>query len=143
MQVYKIFDPQTKYYLLVVSKIKDSEMVLEHEEHYYALNETEPIGKFFFTLRDDVEIEVSPMTPKQFIEMNDKSGAGYDMVKNDTKCMNVSNEFEQHIVVPKPRGRGKKDPAEPKQPKPKATPKPKGKKSAPINIQDNGRVDFN
>ena len=129
MQVYKIFDPQTKYYLLVVSKIKDSEMVLEHEEHYYALNETEPIGKFFFTLRDDVEIEVSPMTPKQFIEMNDKSGA--------------SNEFEQHIVVPKPRGRGKKDPAEPKQPKPKATPKPKGKKSAPINIQDNGRVDFN
>ena len=147
MQVYKMFEPESKFYLLIISKIKDPELLMEHEEHFYALNEDEPVGKYFFHLWDDVVCEPSTISAKQFLEITEKSGAGYDSVKSEIYCMNVSNEFEKHIVVPKPRWRGKKDPnappAEPKQPKPKATPKPKGKKSAPINIQDNGRVDFN
>jgi len=149
MFVYKIIDPTSQFYLLVLSHIKDTEMVLEHSEHYYALNETDPVAKFFFTIWDDVECESSQITPRQFLEINEKSGAGYDLVKNDTKCMNVSNEFEKNIVVPKPRGRAKKTPvaedpnAPPAEPKAKKAPKPKGKKSAPIEIKDNGKVDFN
>ena len=96
MFVYKIIDPTSQFYLLVLSHIKDTEMVLEHSEHFFALNETDPMARFLYTLWDDVEIEVSPITPRQFLEIQEKSGAGFDLVKSDTKCMNVSNEKKTH-----------------------------------------------
>jgi len=34
MFVYKIIDPTSQFYYLVMSHIKDTELLLEHEEHF-------------------------------------------------------------------------------------------------------------
>ena len=91
----------------------------------------------------DVEIVTAEnITARQYLDIVDKSGAGYDAIKSDVKCINVSDEYQKFIIEKKPRGRGKKavatNGAEPE----KAKPKPKagkGKgKSQPVDINPSG-----
>ena len=100
------------------------------------------MAKFLYDKWDDVEIAPAEnITARQYLDIVDKTGAGYDAIKSDVKCINVSDEYQRFIIEKKPRGRGKKavvtngEPVQAK-PKPKAG---KGKaKTQPVDINQNG-----
>ena len=144
MKVYSIKEPVNNFYIYQMSSLTDPELVLEHFEHGLSIEDSDPLAKYLYDKWDDVEIAPAEnLTARQYLDIVDKSGAGYEMVKNDPKCINVSDDYKKFIV--KPRGRGKKavvaDGDEPN-PKPKPKPKPKKQNSKPIDIQNGGSVDF-
>ena len=124
MNVYKFEEPTNNFYYLVLSHVKDPELALEHFEHWCGVNQDEPMSKYLFDKWDDIIITKTDITPRQFLEVNEKSGLFYDSIKNDTKCINISTEFEKFIIEKKKRG-AKKEPKEPKEPKPAKEPKQK------------------
>ena len=145
MKVYSIKEPVNNFYIYQMSSLTDPELVLEHFEHGLSIEDSDPLAKYLYDKWDDVEIAPAEnLTARQYLDVVDKSGAGYDLVKNDPKCINVSDDYKKFIVEKK-RGRGKKavvaDGDEPN-PKPKSKPKPKKQTSKPIDIQNGGSVDF-
>ena len=144
MKVYSIKEPVNNFYIYQMSSLTDPELVLEHFEHGLSIEDSDPLAKYLYDKWDDVEIAPAEnLTARQYLDVVDKSGAGYDLVKNDPKCINVSDDYKKFIVEKKPRGRGKKAVvADGDDPKPKPTPKPKKQTSKPIDIQNGGSVDF-
>jgi len=144
MKVYSIKEPVNNFYIYQMSSLTDPELVLEHFEHGLSIEDSDPLAKYLYDKWDDVEIAPAEnLTARQYLDIVDKSGAGYDMVKNDPKCINVSDDYKKFIVEKKPRGRGKKAVvADGDDPKPKPKPKPKKQTSKPIDIQNGGSVDF-
>jgi len=144
MKVYSIKEPVNNFYIYQMSSLTDPELVLEHFEHGLSIEDSDPLAKYLYDKWDDVEIAPAEnLTARNYLDIVDKSGAGYDMVKNDPKCINVSDEYKKFIVEKKPRGRGKKAVvADGDEPKPKPKPKPKKQTSKPIDIQNGGSVDF-
>jgi len=143
MKVYSIKEPVNNFYIYQISNLTDPELVLEHFEHALSIEDNDPLAKYLYDKWDDIEISPAEnITARQYLDIVDKSGAGYDAVKSDTKCINVSDEYQKFIVEKKPRWRGKKavaaNGAEPE----KAKPKPKagkGKaKTQPVDINQNG-----
>jgi len=144
MKVYSIKEPVNGFYIYQMSSLTDPELVLEHFEHGLSIEDSDPLAKYLYDKWDDVEIAPAEnLTARQYLDIVDKSGAGYDLVKNDPKCINVSDDYKKFIVEKKPRGRGKKAVvADGDDPKPKSKPKPKKQTSKPIDIQNGGSVDF-
>ena len=144
MKVYSIKEPVNNFYIYQISNLTDPELVLEHFEHGLSIEDSDPLAKYLYDKWDDVEIAPAEnLTARQYLDVVDKSGAGYDLVKNDPKCINVSDDYKKFIVEKKPRGRGKKAVvADGDEPKPKPKPKPKKQTSKPIDIQNGGSVDF-
>ena len=144
MKVYSIKEPVNNFYIYQMSSLTDPELVLEHFEHGLSIEDSDPLAKYLYDKWDDVEIAPAEnLTARQYLDVVDKSGAGYDLVKNDPKCINVSDDYKKFIVEKKPRGRGKKAVvADGDEPKPKPKPKPKKQTSKPIDIQNGGSVDF-
>ena len=144
MKVYSIKEPVNGFYIYQMSSLTDPELVLEHFEHGLSIEDSDPLAKYLYDKWDDVEIAPAEnLTARQYLDIVDKSGAGYDLVKNDPKCINVSDDYKKFIVEKKPRGRGKKAVvADGDEPKPKSKPKPKKQTSKPIDIQNGGSVDF-
>ena len=145
MYVYKIVENIDNYYSLVLTNVKTDEVALEQYEHTCATHPEDAISKFMFERWDDATIEKTTITPRQFLELHEKSGAFYESLKNDTKCMNVSNAFEALIVEKKKRG-AKKEPKEKieKPVKEKKPPKPKATKKScgVIKIEDGQVLNF-
>ena len=141
MKVYSIKEPVNGFYIYQISNLTDPELVLEHFEHGLS---SDPLAKYLYDKWDDVEIAPAEnLTARQYLDVVDKSGAGYDLLKNDLKCINLSDEYKKFIVEKKPRGRGKKAVvADGDEPKPKPKPKPKKQTSKPIDIQNGSSVDF-
>ena len=144
MKVYSIKEPVNNFYIYQMSSLTDPELVLEHFEHGLSIEDSDPLAKYLYDKWDDVEIAPAEnLTARQYLDVVDKSGAGYDLVKNDPKCINVSDDYKKFIVEKKPRGRGKKAVvADGDDPKPKPKPKPKKQTSKPMDIQNGGSVDF-
>ena len=144
MKCYKITEPVNGFYIYQLSGLTDPELVLEHYEHGLSIEDDDPLAKYLFDKWDLVDITPAEnLTARQYLEIIDKSGASYDLIKNDLKCINVSDEYKKFIVEKKPRGRGKKAVvADGDEPKPKPKPKPKKQTSKPIDIQNGGSVDF-
>ena len=144
MKVYSIKEPVNNFYIYQIYNLTDPELVLEHFEHGLSIEDSDPLAKYLYDKWDDVEIAPAEnLTARNYLDIVDKSGAGYDLVKNDPKCINVSDDYKKFIVEKKPRGRGKKAVvADGDEPKPKPKPKPKKQTSKPIDIQNGGSVDF-
>ena len=142
MKVYSIKEPIYGFYIYQMSSLTDPELVLEHFEHALSIEDDNPLAKFLYDKWDDVSVEPAEnLTARQYLDVIDKSGAGYDLVKNDTKCMNISDEYQKFIVEKKRRG--KKPPATsdvPLEAKPKPKPKGKGKGKMGVEIQSSGGI---
>ena len=142
MKVYSIKEPIYGFYIYQMSSLTDPELVLEHFEHALSIEDDNPLAKFLYDRWDDVSVEPAEnLTARQYLDVIDKSGAWYDLVKNDTKCMNISDEYQKFIVEKKRRG--KKPPATsdvPLEAKPKPKPKGKGKGKMGVEIQSSGGV---
>ena len=142
MKLFKITEPSQGFYIYQLSGLTDPELVLEHFEHALSIEDDNPLAKFLYDKWDDVSVEPAEnLTARQYLDVIDKSGAGYDLVKNDTKCMNISDEYQKFIVEKKRRG--KKPPATsdvPLEAKPKPKPKGKGKGKMGVEIQSSGGV---
>ena len=109
MKVYSIKEPVNNFYIYQMSSLTDPELVLEHFEHGLSIEDSDPLAKYLYDKWDDVEIAPAEnLTASNYLDIVDKSGAGYEMVRNDLKCINVSDEYKKFIVEKKPRGRGKK-----------------------------------
>ena len=106
MKVYSIKEPIYGFYIYQMSSLTDPELVLEHFEHSLSIEDDNPLAKFLYDKWDDVTVEpAETLTARQFLDVVDKSGAGYDLVKNDSKCINVSDEYQKFIVEKKRRGK--------------------------------------
>ena len=133
MFVYKISENINNFYYLLLSRLKDGDIILDQFEHANANDPESPMSRYLFDKYDDLTIEKTDIKPKDFLDMLDKTGSYYESIKNDNKCINVSNEFEKHIVEKKKKG--KKETTEPKpakEPKPKKEAKHKAPKSSGI-----------
>ena len=122
MYVYKIFETVNNFYYYVISHIDDTDIVLEHKEHYCALRPEVLINKYLnFIGWDAVDCEKSDIRPIDLINNN---------IPQDEKCMNNSQKFSEFIIE-KPKAK--------RAPKNKAVqidkPKTKGKK-AQLIIQE-------
>jgi len=145
MKVYSIKEPSQGFYVLQMSSLADPELVLEHFEHALSIEDGNPLAKFLYDKWDDVEITPSDaVAPRQYLDIIDKQGAGFDAIKNDTKCMNVSDEYQKFIVEKKPRGRGKKTVDASTSVEAKQKPKPKAGKGKvkSVDIQGGGTVTY-
>ena len=110
---FKLTEADHGYYFYFLSPFdgQDIDLVAESIEHYISNVPTE-MNKYLVTVNfDEVKIERVISTSAMDIINN--------QFPNDTKCMNVSNEYVSHIPPPKPK----------RTPKPKGEAKPKGKKS--------------
>ena len=146
MKVYSIKEPIYGFYIYQLSGLTDPELVLEHYEHSLSIEDDNPLAKFLYDKWDEISVETAEnLTARQYLDIVDKSGAGYELVKNDPKCINVSDEYQKFIVEKKRRG--KKQPATsdvPLEAKPKPKPKGKGKGKMGVEIQgSSGIVDLN
>jgi hypothetical protein len=139
MFVYKVIENIDNYYSLILTNVRTDEVALEQYEHTCGTHPEDAISKFMFDRWDDATIEKTTITPRQFLELHEKSGAFYESLKNDTKCMNVSNAFEAMIVEKKKKG-AKKTEKPVKEPKPPKVVKPKAKKSSGVVKIENGQI---
>ena len=143
MFVYKIQEEINGFYVLELSKINDPEMVAEHLEHHLANKSDEPMSKYMLDKLDNIAIQKTDITPRQYLELIEKSGSYYDQMKNDTKCMNISDAYVSLIVEKVKKTRSKKQvniETTEKPPKEKKTPKPKPKKDNGFVQIENGKV---
>ena len=106
MKVYSIKEPVNNFYIYQISNLTDPELVLEHFEHGLSIEDSDPLAKYLYDKWDDVEIAPAEnLTARQYLDIVDKSGAGYDMVKNDPKCINVTTKSllwrKKEVVVRK------------------------------------------
>ena len=143
MFVYKILEEVNGFYDLVLSRINDHEIVSEHWEHNLANHPDEPMSKYMLDKLDNIAIQKTDITPRQYLELIEKSGSYYDQMKNDTKCMNISDAYASLIVEKVKKTRSKKQvniETTEKPPKEKKTPKPKPKKDNGFVQIENGKV---
>ena len=90
MYVYKIFETVNNFYYYVISHIDDTDIVLEHKEHYCALRPEVLINKYLnFIGWDAVDCEKSDIRPIDLINNN---------IPQDEKCMNNSQKFSEFII---------------------------------------------
>ena len=143
MFVYKIQEEINGFYVLELSKINDHEMVAEHWEHHLANKSDEPMSKYMLDKLDNIAIQKTDITPRQYLELIEKTGLYYDQMKNDTKCMNISDAYVSLIVEKVKKSRAKKQvniETTEKPPKEKKAPKPKPKKGNGLVQIENGKV---
>ena len=111
---FKITESQNAFYVYFVSLFDDSDLTMETFEHFVANSEQIPMCQYLITCDfDEMKVEKVNVNPIDVINKN---------LPQDSKCMNICNDFVSHIPPPKPK----------RTPKPKAdkpAPKPKGKKS--------------
>ena len=75
MFVYKIQEEINGFYVLELSKINDPEMVAEHLEHHLANKSDEPMSKYMLDKLDNIAIQKTDITPRQYLELVEKSGS--------------------------------------------------------------------
>ena len=131
-KVFKIIDTENGYYKYIISEIDDTEMNLEHFEHYCGVfPEENDVTKYFNIVADWDMVEIEEETFLKAIDILNNSFIA------DEKCMNKFNKFKElakaaeEIEKEKALKAAKKAkvPKEKKEAKPKAEPKPKSKKS--------------
>ena len=106
MKLFKITEPSQGFYIYQLSGLTDPELVLEHYEHSLSIEDDNHLAKFLYDKWDEISVETAEnLTARQYLDIVDKSGAGYELVKNDPKCINVSDEYQKFIVEKKRRGK--------------------------------------
>ena len=115
----KITESENGYYVYFVSLFDDEELTMETFEHFVANTPQNPISQYLVTCDfDNMKVEKVAINPVDVINKT---------LPQDSKCMNVSNDFVSHIPLPKAKREPKKKADKPaKEPKPV---KPKGKQS--------------
>ena len=123
--VYRLTENDHGYYFYFLSSFSESNMdcVAESIEHYIS-NESTPMNQYLNIIDfDAVKIEKVNISPIDVINRN---------LPQDSKCMNISQDFATLIPPPKEK---KKREAKPKPEKEAKQPKQRGaKKSNQVNI---------
>ena len=132
-KVFKIIDTENGYYKYIISEIDDTEMNLEHFEHYCGMfPEENDVTKYFNIVADWDMVEIEEEPTLKAIEILNNSFVA------DEKCMNRFNKFKELVKAAEDEiekekalkaAKKAKVPKEKKEAKPKAEPKPKAKKS--------------
>ena len=89
-KVFKIIDTENGYYKYIISEIDDTEMNLEHFEHYCGMfPEENEITKYFNIVADWDMIEIEEENKLSAIDVINKSFLA------DDKCMNKFNNYQE------------------------------------------------
>ena len=91
-KVFKIVDAENQFYKYIISEIDDTEMNLEHFEHYCGMfPEENDVTKYFNIVADWDMVEIEEENKLSAINIKNKSFLA------DDKCMNKFNKFKEIV----------------------------------------------